>query len=167
MFNRKDLFTQHLRRMHAPSAIKKALNKGDPTLQAEWDAHLKEMQSSCLVIRRQPPQRSACPRPDCQSVFEGPGSWDEWTEHVGRHLEKGDTPRLGVDRLLAKWALDEGIIERLPDGEYRLCTGDGPETSEREANNSSVISHNGEREDDDPSIIVAIPTLASETMDMD
>lgn len=119
-FNRKDLFTQHLRRMHAPFAIKKAISKGDGKLQLEWEAHVKEMQASCLVIRRQPPQRSACPKPDCANVFEGAGSWDDWTEHVGRHMEKGEANRLGVDRLLARWALDERIIERKEDGEYRL-----------------------------------------------
>jgi hypothetical protein len=119
-FNRKDLFTQHLRRMHAPFAIKKAIAKGDSKLQLEWETHVKEMQASCLVIRRQPPQRSACPKADCANVFEGAGSWDDWTEHVGRHMEKGEAGRLGVDRLLAKWALDQGIIERKEDGEYRL-----------------------------------------------
>ncbi|KAM0278911.1 hypothetical protein ACHAQH_004877 [Verticillium albo-atrum] len=124
-FNRKDLFTQHLRRMHAPFAIKKAIAKGDSKLQADWDGHVKEMQQSCLVTRRLPPQRSACPKSDCKSVFEGPGSWDEWTEHVGRHMEKGEGQRLGVDRLLAKWALEENIIERQEDGEYRLLPVNG------------------------------------------
>jgi hypothetical protein len=149
-FNRKDLFTQHLRRMHAPLAIKKALtsNTNTPTkgsgsgsastsadsgtkLQAEWDAHVKTMQASCLVVRRKPPQRSACPRPGCSSVFEGAGAWDEWTEHVGRHMEKGEAGRMGVDRWLAEWAVEEGIIEVVEgDGsggkkEYRLCPGNG------------------------------------------
>ncbi|KUJ18001.1 uncharacterized protein LY89DRAFT_706617 [Mollisia scopiformis] len=119
-FNRKDLFTQHLRRMHAPFAIKKAIAKGDSKLQLEWEGHVKEMQNTCLVVRRQPPQRSACPKPDCANVFEGAGSWDDWTEHVGRHMEKGEAGRLGVDRMLARWALDEKIIERREDGEYRL-----------------------------------------------
>ena len=36
-------------------------------------------------------------------------------------MEKGEAGRLGVDKLLARWALDEGIIERREDGEYRLC----------------------------------------------
>ncbi|KAL2023101.1 hypothetical protein VTK56DRAFT_3707 [Thermocarpiscus australiensis] len=163
-FNRKDLFTQHLRRMHAPFAIKKALPKGDSRLQAEWDAHVKEMQASCLVIRRQPPQRSACPKPDCQSVFEGPGAWDEWTEHVGRHMEKGEARRLGVDRLLAEWALDEGIIERQEDGEYRLSAGNGMGGSE----NSEFLADSGKREeDDDPSITVAIPVSVPNGMDVD
>jgi hypothetical protein len=124
-FNRKDLFTQHLRRMHAPFQIKRAIAKGDSKLQSEWDTHVKDMQVSCLVQRRLPPQRSACPKQGCQSIFEGPSSWDEWTEHVGRHMEKGEGGRLGVDGLLAQWALDEGIIERKPDGEYRLSASNG------------------------------------------
>jgi hypothetical protein len=165
-FNRKDLFTQHLRRMHAPFAIKKAIAKGNDKLQVEWETHVKEMQQSCLVTRRQPPQRSACPRPDCQTVFEGPGSWDEWTEHVGRHMEKGEAQRLGVDRLLAKWALDEGIIERKEDGEYRLCSG--PSGGGEGDHNGSFISDAGRPEVDDPSnITVAMPVQDTDTMETD
>ncbi|PFH56847.1 hypothetical protein XA68_15864 [Ophiocordyceps unilateralis] len=120
-FNRKDLFTQHLRRMHAPFHVKRAMTKGDTKLLADWEESVKNMQQSCLVTRRQPPQRSACPKPGCQHEFSGAGSWDEWTEHVGRHMEKGEAQSLGVDALLARWALDEGIIEAKGDGEYRLC----------------------------------------------
>ncbi|EAQ92260.1 hypothetical protein CHGG_00495 [Chaetomium globosum CBS 148.51] len=169
-FNRKDLFTQHLRRMHAPFAIKKALSKGDNKLQAEWDTHVKEMQTTCLVTRRQPPQRSACPKPDCQSVFEGPGSWDEWTEHVGRHMEKGEAHRMGVDQLLAQWALDECIIENHGDGEYRLCGGNGSGVGENHLNNNGKITLDGvgkTDEDDNPSITVAIPGSITNRMDVD
>jgi hypothetical protein len=169
-FNRKDLFTQHLRRMHAPFAIKKAISKGDSKLQAEWDAHVKDMQTTCLVTRRQPPQRSACPKPDCQSVFEGPGSWDEWTEHVGRHMEKGEANRMGVDRLLAKWALDEGIIEGIGDGEYRLCGGNGSGAGENPSTTNGKAPSDGGRktdDDDDPSITVAIPVPIADNMDVD
>jgi len=149
--------------MHAPFSIKKALNKGDSKLHAEWEAHVKDMQQSCLVIRRQPPQRSACPKPDCQSVFEGAGSWDEWTEHVGRHMEKGEAARMGVDRMLAKWALEEGIIEKQDDGEYRLVAGEG---GERDPGKNTFLSDCGKREDEDPSITVAMPILA-DSMDLD
>ncbi|KFY77683.1 hypothetical protein V498_09282, partial [Pseudogymnoascus sp. VKM F-4517 (FW-2822)] len=38
-FNRKDLFAQHLRRMHAPSAS--SLAKGGPAAKEEWDEKLK------------------------------------------------------------------------------------------------------------------------------
>lgn len=140
-FNRKDLFTQHLRRMHAPFQIKRTIAKGDSKLMAEWDAHVKEMQQSCLVTRRHPPQKSACPRKECNAVFEGPTSWDEWTEHVGRHMEKGEAQRLGIDKLLAEWALDEGIIELRSDGEYRLCASNGtfPSSSNGGMNNGIAV----------------------------
>ncbi|KAJ3560538.1 hypothetical protein NPX13_g9267 [Xylaria arbuscula] len=165
-FNRKDLFTQHLRRMHAPFAIKKALAKGDSKLQVEWETHVKDMQQSCLVTRRRPPQRSACPKPDCASIFEGPTSWDEWTEHVGRHMEKGEADRLGVDRLLAKWALDEGIIERKEDGEYRLCSGNG-NSVEKETNHNNTEDHSdGNKRDPEERTIIAASTIV-EKMDVD
>jgi hypothetical protein len=178
-FNRKDLFTQHLRRMHAPFAIKKSIAKGDSRIQVEWDSHVKEMQQSCLVIRRQPPMKSACPKAECQTVFEGVGSWDEWTEHVGRHMERGEAQRMGVDGLLAEWALDENIIEQKDDGEYKLCSqGNGggdrdssqlqhQSTNGSTSNNHSFISDAGRQDDDDPSITVAISAPVSEKMDLD
>jgi len=141
-FNRKDLFTQHLRRMHAPFAIKKSLSMVDNKTLAEWESRVKEMQQSCLVQRRHPPQLSACPKSDCQSVFEGPGSWDEWTEHVGRHMEKNEGQRLGVDRHLAKWALEEGIIERDERGEYRLVQENFTGNRAQEQTKDSIsVSH--------------------------
>ncbi|KAI1862619.1 uncharacterized protein JN550_010144 [Neoarthrinium moseri] len=174
-FNRKDLFTQHLRRMHAPFAIKKAIAKGDSKLQLEWETHVKDMQTSCLITRRRPPQRSACPKPDCASVFEGPTSWDEWTEHVGRHMEKGEAARLGVDRLLAKWALDENIIERKEDGEYRLCSGPGSgaekETPTSNSHNNTGHLSDGNNPDSgresEEKTIVAASTLLEDKMDVD
>lgn len=115
-FNRKDLFTQHLRRMHAPVDVKRSLPH-EP--QEEWEAHVRAMQDSCLVTRRQPPQKSACPKAECKIIFEGRRAWDEWTEHVGRHMEKGQTDGLGVDRLLVEWSIREGIVEG-EEGNYRL-----------------------------------------------
>ncbi|KAF3359389.1 hypothetical protein VDGD_01526 [Verticillium dahliae] len=167
-FNRKDLFTQHLRRMHAPFAIKKAIAKGDGKLQAEWDGHVKEMQQSCLVTRRLPPQRSACPKPDCKSVFEGPGSWDEWTEHVGRHMEKGEGQRLGVDRLLAKWALEENIIERQEDGEYRLLPVSGTlDGNPRESGRDAISTQMPDTKSEDVETTQAIAEHTEDKMEVD
>ncbi|KAL9946671.1 hypothetical protein ACHAO5_003677, partial [Verticillium nonalfalfae] len=167
-FNRKDLFTQHLRRMHAPFAIKKAIAKGDGKLQAEWDGHVKEMQQSCLVTRRLPPQRSACPKPDCKSVFEGPGSWDEWTEHVGRHMEKGEGQRLGVDRLLAKWALEENIIERQEDGEYRLLPVNGTlDGNPRETGRDAMSTQMPDTKSEDIETTKAVAEHTEDKMEVD
>ena len=55
-------------------------------------------------------------------------------------MEKGEGQRLGVDRLLAKWALDEGIIERKENGEYRLCGGNG--VGDKDTNSSSAYYTN-------------------------
>ena len=151
-FNRKDLFTQHLRRMHAPFAIKKALTKVDSKLNSEWDNHVRDLQQSCLVTRREPPQQVSCPKPDCGKEFEGHIAWDEWTEHVGRHMEKGDGIRLGVDPMLAKWALDEGIIERDEHGGYRFSTqnaSNGDMDRRDSIVNSSFVSDGGRLEVED------------------
>lgn len=148
-FNRKDLFTQHLRRMHAPFAIKKALSKVDSKLSSDWDNHVRDLQQSCLVTRREPPQQVACPKPDCGKEFEGHIAWDEWTEHVGRHMEKGDGIRLGIDPMLAKWALDEGIIERDESGGYRFSTqnaSNGDMDRRDSIVNSSFFSDGGKPE---------------------
>ncbi|UNI15498.1 hypothetical protein JDV02_002027 [Purpureocillium takamizusanense] len=141
-FNRKDLFTQHLRRMHAPFQVKRAMSKGETKLLAEWEEHVKSMHQTCLVTRRQPPQKSACPKPGCHYAFDGPGSWDEWTEHVGRHMEKAEAQNLGVDSLLAQWALDEGIIKPKGNGEYRLSANNGLAGGNPQGNGSSMLDRN-------------------------
>ncbi|KAG0645061.1 hypothetical protein D0Z07_9273 [Hyphodiscus hymeniophilus] len=123
-FNRKDLFTQHLRRMHAPFAVKRQNKKNQ-----EWEERLKELQVSCLRVKRQPPLRLACPLNDCGTVFEGATCWDDRMEHVGKHLEKAAastggskfTVEQGDDEMLVSWGLRERIIERKAGGGYKLC----------------------------------------------
>ena len=122
-FNRKDLFTQHLRRMHAPFAVKR-MQKKNP----EWEEKLKELAVSCLKVKRLPPTRLLCPVGNCGTVFEGQSCWDDRMEHVGKHLEKAAASgpyhevRQEDDNLLVQWALREGIVEVRGNG-YRLCMG--------------------------------------------
>ncbi|OAA42778.1 hypothetical protein ISF_09694 [Cordyceps fumosorosea ARSEF 2679] len=117
-FNRKDLFTQHLRRMHGP--FNRALTKGNnDQKQSEWESYIKGMQQNCLVTRRRPPQQSSCPKPGCVNTFDGPTAWDEWATHVGRHMENGEGDDLGVNDWLQCYALEEGIIEKDGKG-YKL-----------------------------------------------
>lgn len=161
-------------------------------MQTEWDNHVKKMQQSCLVTRREPPQQVSCPKEDCQKDFEGHIAWDEWTEHVGRHMEKGDGVRLGVDPMLAKWALDEGIIERDENGGHRFTThngSNGVDTDRRDSIvNGSFMPDGGKlgdkpdnkaeeqvndnqsddiEEDDPNSIVVATSTAMHDGIDMD
>jgi hypothetical protein len=123
-FNRKDLFTQHLRRMHAPFAVKRQNKKN-----SEWEQRLKDLQVSCLRVKRQPPTQLACPLNDCDGFFEGATCWDDRMEHVGKHLEKaaGSTGmnKFSVeqedDEFLLGWGLRERIIELKAGGGYKLC----------------------------------------------
>lgn len=138
-FNRKDLFTQHLRRMHAPSQIKRPGTK-DSKVQEEWEYKVRSMQESCLVTRRKPPQKCACPKPECLHVFVGPSAWDEWTEHVGRHMEKGEAGNLGVDQCLIDWAEAESIIEPRPDGGHRLSYGSGGANGTQQQSPSAAVA---------------------------
>ncbi|EHL01788.1 putative PR domain zinc finger protein 10 [Glarea lozoyensis 74030] len=136
-FNRKDLFTQHLRRMHTPFQVKR--NKDKKNL--EWEEKLKDLQKECLVMKREPPMQLACPLPGCGAYFEGQGTWDDRMEHVGKHLEKaaagvGECVRQEDDALLVEWAAREGILMRKPGfSGWRLCVdnGNGKKDEDRDA----------------------------------
>ncbi|KAI6782681.1 uncharacterized protein J7T54_000824 [Emericellopsis cladophorae] len=139
-FNRKDLFTQHLRRMHAPFQVKRPPSKVDNKIEIDWEVRVKQMQESCLVQRRHPPQKGACPKLGCSNMFEGHTAWDEWTEHVGRHMEKGEAGGIGVDQNLIDWALQEKIIASKGEGEYRLCYHGASAANGASNENSSPVA---------------------------
>ncbi|KAG9188513.1 hypothetical protein G6011_02436 [Alternaria panax] len=113
-FNRKDLFTQHLRRMHAAPKDKSCRAQRDYPVSEE---NLSKHQARCNLRLRDPPQHSTCLF--CERIFVGATSWEERMEHVGRHLEK-DGSRLdmhepatwNVDGRLERYLIDEGLIAR-------------------------------------------------------
>ena len=119
-FNRKDLFTQHQRRMHAPWIV-----RGDKCQSSEeekniFEQSLEDVRARCWVEQRKPPGQSQCGF--CGRVFCGPTSWDERMEHVGRHFEKDGFLGDEVEDLeLRKWAVEEGIV-RLVNGRWRLAS---------------------------------------------
>lgn len=129
-FNRKDLFTQHVRRMHCPAATVSRAEK------EAFDASLEAIRVRCWIELREPPPRSGCgfcrhgrtdssptqvkikdeagePADDMTEgkdiVFEGTGGWDERMEHVGKHLEAGDTGEV-EDEGLRDWMVGEGLV---------------------------------------------------------
>ncbi|KAI9761931.1 MAG: hypothetical protein M4579_000714 [Chaenotheca gracillima] len=114
-FNRKDLFTQHLRRMHCPGS--RSWRRSEIDLWNQKEAPL--LQAQCYVSRRKPPPRSQCGF--CGALFEGEGSWDERMEHVGKHFEsQGSRATAKLEPNMDKWAEDvelkdwliaEGLIE--------------------------------------------------------
>lgn len=121
-FNRKDLFTQHQRRMHAPWLTGGRRRAPTNEEHASFESSLEEVRLRCWYGLRQPPQQSNCGF--CREVFTGEGSWEVRMEHVGRHFERDERSSLGAeveDRSLREWGLNEGILIDV-DGECRLAS---------------------------------------------
>ncbi|KAK9421538.1 hypothetical protein SUNI508_05773 [Seiridium unicorne] len=89
IFNRKDLYTQHLRRMHIPPAVKKQV-KAKKTV-PEWEDRVRVYQEEAVHSRCELPDYMTCPAPECHFETRGPNAWDERMEHVAKHLEKAAT----------------------------------------------------------------------------
>lgn len=126
-FNRKDLFTQHQRRMHAPWIASGRRRVPSDSEHAAFEASLEEVRRRCWYGLRQTPLQSHCGF--CQETFSGEGSWDVRMEHVGRHFEREDRQALGEEQedvALREWGLCEGILT-MTDGQYRLASLVGPE----------------------------------------
>ncbi|KAH7379224.1 hypothetical protein DE146DRAFT_308394 [Phaeosphaeria sp. MPI-PUGE-AT-0046c] len=112
-FNRKDLFTQHLRRMHAAPKLESTHLRRDFPVNED---NLADHQTRCLLQLRKAPQHSVCLF--CDKAFHGPTSWEERMEHIGRHLEKDGKGSIDVldssswnrDEELELYLLDEGLI---------------------------------------------------------
>jgi len=135
-FNRKDLFGQHLKRMHAPSgercgsqSTRSSINRKNrtPEMAHFLNTEIPRIQERCRKERRQPPQ-SMCGFPNCRQLFDGHESWEERIEHVGCHYENaaasGDNvgPENWVaDPGLIDWAVREGLVIQSSDGSYK-CT---------------------------------------------
>ena len=102
-FDRKDLFTQHLKRMHAPS------NSASRADKDKFDASIEGIQRRCHKKLRTPPTNAICPYCTHHPVFE---SWEDRIEHVGKHLERGDIDRSQEmeDTALKTWLQDQGYL---------------------------------------------------------
>ncbi|KAI7354086.1 hypothetical protein D0862_06007 [Hortaea werneckii] len=126
-FNRKDLFIQHVRRMHpiilnehtsAASVPKKGRrgSDGDTVKDAAMETALAEIAKRCTIKLRDAPMQSGCLF--CDASFEGPSSWEERMEHVGRHMEAARKldqapPQPDFwrqDDLTERWLRAEGLV---------------------------------------------------------
>lgn len=132
-FNRKDLFIQHLRRMHHPntdakSAQSKANRVGVRCSGVQTET-LEEAGTSLMAAERrchqrlgEPPTRSACLF--CPAEFSGIGSWDDRIEHVARHMEADNKEGRAVpqpsswnpDRALEEWLIAKRVIAQAKRG---------------------------------------------------
>ncbi|KAM0552540.1 hypothetical protein ACHAPJ_007868 [Fusarium lateritium] len=129
VFRRKDLFTQHIRRMHAPQEVVRA-DKKDRKFPAEWVAQEKELQEAALRQRCNLPVYMRCPAKGCGTVFDnGPKTWDTRMEHVAVHLERAasnEEPPVvfggANDQALTEWASDPSVRVIASTGEgWEVC----------------------------------------------
>ncbi|KAL9600864.1 MAG: hypothetical protein Q9219_002906 [cf. Caloplaca sp. 3 TL-2023] len=117
-FNRKDLFTQHIRRMHGPGA------SVSRSVKENFENGLEAIRRRCWRPLRDSPPKSICGYCASNSsrspsatttmhkrvMFSGKGSWDDRMEHVGRHLEK-ENPGFEVEDLeLRDWMVEQGLL---------------------------------------------------------
>ncbi|KIX01676.1 uncharacterized protein Z518_09402 [Rhinocladiella mackenziei CBS 650.93] len=110
-FNRKDLFTQHCRRMHAPwVGTKKSAESVTKKERDSFEKQLEDIRARCWIDRRKAPAKSKCGF--CGQTFEDPKGWEERMEHVGRHLERDGSKieQEEVDDGLKQWAIAEGVV---------------------------------------------------------
>ncbi|KAJ5157868.1 uncharacterized protein N7482_008968 [Penicillium canariense] len=122
-FNRKDLFTQHQRRMHVPWLHSGRRRTPTDAEHAAFEADLEDVRRRCWHRLRTMPQQSHCGF--CREAFSGEGSWDVRMEHVGRHFEREDRQALGEeveDVALREWGLREGILTLADAGRCRLAS---------------------------------------------
>ncbi|KAJ5818920.1 hypothetical protein N7474_004511 [Penicillium riverlandense] len=121
-FNRKDLFTQHQRRMHAPWLQSGQRRTPSDAERAAFENSLEQVRRRCWQAIRQPPAISNCGF--CGQSFSGEGSWDARMEHVGRHFERENPEQRGYegeDQFVRDWGLHEGILA-LVNGQIRLAS---------------------------------------------
>lgn len=139
-FNRKDLFTQHLRRMHAAHGSGARHMKEHPVN----EDNIQEHQSRCYLQLRCAPQQSVCPFSGCDREFMGPSSWEERMEHVGRHLEKDR--KNGVEMLdISSWKVDTALEQYLMNED--LIVWEGGEWSIGDGKSRRVGSESSEDDD--------------------
>lgn len=127
-FNRKDLFTQHVRRMH-PSDGLRAYKKPEPGSPKDPidEQYLQDAAARCYHHLRSLPEECRCII--CEKRFHGPGAWDERMEHIGRHMEtakkEGELPvhasKWKTDELTTQWMINQRILIMDEDGQLELA----------------------------------------------
>ena len=113
-FNRKDLFTQHLKRMHQIHFLTSALSQEGQEVSKEAVAeHVKR----CYITIRTSPNSSECLF--CTETFEGADSWEYRMDHIAKHLDedkKNNTVQSWKswreDVKLREWLRQERLIEK-------------------------------------------------------
>ena len=116
IFNRKDLWVSHYRRMHmGPGGTERLSPEKQKILDTSHDIAYKK--------RCDLPTYMTCPALHCETKFEGSDAWDDHLEHVAGHLGRaaaGNEPPITFggdhDTTLTRWATSVGAVARGPRG---------------------------------------------------
>jgi hypothetical protein len=139
-FNRKDLFIQHLRRMHCksssestPAIYSNRTARYDCIMIPDTPISLAKQADRCYIPPPSPPVSAQCIF--CCSTFSGSQAWNIRTEHISRHLERlrrdeevvPEVEKWRRDAEVEKWCLEVGILVlyRGRDGTGRLRVKSG------------------------------------------
>ncbi|ATY65589.1 Zinc C2H2 [Cordyceps militaris] len=154
IFNRKDLYTQHIRRMHtgASEGGSPVLGSSKKSVPSEVEDRVRALQANAARTRCVLPHFMRCPAPNCPSEFHGPNAWDDRMEHVACHLERAAAGEEAPvffggpgDETLTKWAAADGVnvTRQTADGTWTLCNplrGEGGGNSRGGRSRASVSS---------------------------
>lgn len=149
IFNRKDLYTQHLRRMHVPPVFKKQI-KAKKTV-PEWEETVRVRQDEAHKLRCDLPDHMTCPAPGCSFQTRGPNAWDERMEHVAKHLEKAASGQEAAitfggvgDPSLMNWVLRPDVAVVKPDSQGWSLNN--PLKPEKNGKESAISNEYGEED---------------------
>ncbi|CAD0108085.1 unnamed protein product [Aureobasidium uvarum] len=122
-FNRKDLFIQHLRRMHCENSSESTISVSSMKTAryncipiSNTPESLSEQADRCYIAPPSPPTCTQCIF--CCSTFSGSQAWIQRTEHISRHLERLRRDGLEVPKVeqwrrdveLERWCLEIGVL---------------------------------------------------------
>jgi hypothetical protein len=119
-FNRKDLFVQHVRRMHPANPLMPTVNSNSNSNSkrksrshgrvAAVEAALNKTAERCYQRTREAPETCCCVF--CEETFDGDAALESRTEHVGKHME--GRRKDGVEPVaVAEWREDQELEEWL------------------------------------------------------
>ena len=114
VFNRKDLFTQHVKRMHEATFTKKCGGKSgnqarDKKAFEDW---IKTQQEEARFdTGRVALDDSYCPKGGCGMRFGGKKGWDDRLEHIWKHLDVEGTCDFDIGGGgMREWAENNRIV---------------------------------------------------------
>ena len=114
VFNRKDLFTQHVKRMHEATFTKKCGGKSGNQGRDKkaFDDWIKAQQEGARFnTGRVALDNSYCPKDGCGMKFEGKKGWDDRLEHIWKHLDVEGTCDFDIGGGgMREWAQNSHIV---------------------------------------------------------